>query len=114
MYHCSECEICVVGHDHHCGVVGLCIGDVNFKYFIQFIVYAALLIINGGVASFVANDFKVYHEWQVKVNNGQQFVLLAAAAIFGIVFLCMAFIFLHQAVCPDISSSERKWAERQL
>ena len=33
-YHCHECEVCVDGHDHHCGVLGICIGEVNLKYFI--------------------------------------------------------------------------------
>mmetsp|Transcript_29451 Transcript_29451/g.44614 ORF Transcript_29451/g.44614 Transcript_29451/m.44614 type:complete len:122 (+) Transcript_29451:327-692(+) len=40
--HCDECEACIEGYDHHCGVVGMCIGDVNFKYFTQVIVYSGL------------------------------------------------------------------------
>jgi hypothetical protein len=34
MEHCDECDICVEGYDHHCGVVGVCIGDASFKYFV--------------------------------------------------------------------------------
>ena len=31
--HCDECEMCIEGYDHHCVVVGVCIGDYSFKYF---------------------------------------------------------------------------------
>ena len=33
MYHCTDCDLCIEGFDHHCGVVGVCIGDPNMKYF---------------------------------------------------------------------------------
>lgn len=31
--HCEECDICVQGFDHHCGVLGNCIGKQNIKNF---------------------------------------------------------------------------------
>lgn len=34
--HCSDCNVCIEGYDHHCGVVGVCVGDCNFKYFCMF------------------------------------------------------------------------------
>ena len=33
--HCDDCNLCIEGFDHHCGVVGVCIGDPNMKYFLQ-------------------------------------------------------------------------------
>lgn len=32
--YCADCDACVEGHDHHCGVVGTCVGDPNIKFFI--------------------------------------------------------------------------------
>ena len=54
MCHCYECNACVEGHDHHCGVVGTCIGDKTFKYFIQFMTYGGLQFGLVGVAILVS------------------------------------------------------------
>ena len=36
--HCSSCNICVIGIDHHCGVFGKCIARNNIIFFYSFIV----------------------------------------------------------------------------
>ena len=38
MEHCSICRICVCKLDHHCGVVGKCVGKFNLDIFFIFIV----------------------------------------------------------------------------
>lgn len=40
--HCEECGLCVIGYDHHCGVLGSCIGKNNIICF--WVVLAATLI----------------------------------------------------------------------
>lgn len=55
MEHCDECDICVEGYDHHCGVVGVCIGDTSFKYFVQFIIYSGLIFVSIGCSSIQYN-----------------------------------------------------------
>lgn len=34
--HCSQCNVCIAGYDHHCVWMGLCIGRNNFRQFIRF------------------------------------------------------------------------------
>ena len=34
MVHCYDCGICVCGYDHHCGVIGKCVGKFNMIFFI--------------------------------------------------------------------------------
>lgn len=36
--HCSSCDVCVEGHDHHCVWTGKCIGKGNYVAFMLFIV----------------------------------------------------------------------------
>mmetsp|Transcript_17257 Transcript_17257/g.17193 ORF Transcript_17257/g.17193 Transcript_17257/m.17193 type:complete len:185 (-) Transcript_17257:67-621(-) len=35
--HCSECCVCVSNYDHHCIVMGKCIGGGNIRYFYAFV-----------------------------------------------------------------------------
>ena len=40
--HCNICGFCSEGHHHHCGVVGKCIGDPTWKFFVLFMFYSGL------------------------------------------------------------------------
>ena len=31
--HCSTCNVCIKEYDHHCGVLGVCIGKNNIYWF---------------------------------------------------------------------------------
>ena len=33
IHHCRECNVCIEGFDHHCGVLGVCIGSHNITHF---------------------------------------------------------------------------------
>lgn len=37
--HCESCDTCIVGYDHHCGVLGACVGKKNLWYFHAFPVF---------------------------------------------------------------------------
>uniref|UniRef100_A0A7E4VAK3 Palmitoyltransferase n=1 Tax=Panagrellus redivivus TaxID=6233 RepID=A0A7E4VAK3_PANRE len=42
-HHCRICNRCVMRMDHHCPWVANCVGQKTQKYFLQFILYVALL-----------------------------------------------------------------------
>ena len=43
--HCSDCDICVEGHDHHCPWTGKCIGRNNLTSFYIFVISIFGLIV---------------------------------------------------------------------
>ena len=42
--HCSECSECVSLMDHHCQILRNCVGAYNHRFFVQFIVYLAVIL----------------------------------------------------------------------
>jgi hypothetical protein len=52
-YHCKICGKCVLRYDHHCAVVGACIGDKNFKAFILSFFYIALYGLSNAFCNFL-------------------------------------------------------------
>ena len=43
--HCSMCEVCVAGPDHHCGIFEKCIGRKNIACFYLFPVFSMVLLV---------------------------------------------------------------------
>lgn len=45
--HCSDCELCIRGYDHHCPWTGKCIGEGNFCVFCVFVgsLFASFILV---------------------------------------------------------------------
>mgnify|MGYP001945658655 CR=1 FL=1 len=52
--HCSMCGICVPISDHHCVWLNQCVGELNYKWFLSFLVYHILFF---GYCTFVLFTF---------------------------------------------------------
>lgn len=60
-YRCPLCNILVEEFDHHCGLMGVCIGKGNMKYFVLFLISAFLV-------SFVGAFVGVYYLYRLGVG----------------------------------------------
>ena len=41
--HCSDCDVCVNEFDHHCVVIGACVGERTFRFFAMFLWFISIL-----------------------------------------------------------------------
>ena len=96
IYHCDDgCDVCVEGYDHHCGVIGICVGDFNFKYFLQMIGYSALNCFAFAFSLFTASK-----------SFSDDAMIILPYVVVGFTLTCMFFSFFTEMLNPEVSGME--------
>ena len=63
--HCSLCNICIPGSDHHCGIFEKCIGRKNLICFYLFPTFSIILLIAFIVSIFYNHNTLLYISYTV-------------------------------------------------
>ncbi|ODV97903.1 hypothetical protein PACTADRAFT_185777 [Pachysolen tannophilus NRRL Y-2460] len=50
--HCATCNSCIMFHDHHCMWLDNCVGQRNYRYFLNFLIFACISVIYLIITSF--------------------------------------------------------------
>ena len=51
--HCNECDICIMGINHHCTLISKCIGKKNLYFFYLFVAFTVTLFLYFGFCIFL-------------------------------------------------------------
>jgi hypothetical protein len=84
--HCNACGTCNAYHDHHCGVVAVCVCGANYKFFVQFILYSGTLFVMSAVSVAMIS---------IACNND----MLAAEMVSRSVYIVIGFIIFSLIYC---------------
>ena len=96
-HHCRTCDLCVVGHDHHCCILGVCIAEGNRRVFIA--------LLGLGAFCYASMSALALCTWTwLKEGGGQDGTVLARtyappAALFFFLGLVVGVFCLLQVAC---------------
>ena len=89
--HCSECDNCVLGFDHHCLFISNCVGKRNHKYFVLFLVWGGLFAIidTGLVLRTMYYVFVIKYDETIAIlikNNPFLFIICSILLVLGVLY----------------------------
>ena len=99
--HCLRCDCCVEGHDHHCDVFGLCIGQPNHKFFIQFFIHSGLFVGLCGISYFIYSTSILFNPEQYDQSfelDISGLVVLVVTGIGCVILIILGVCFLKMGV----------------
>ncbi|KAM9335665.1 palmitoyltransferase ZDHHC3 [Symphorus nematophorus] len=95
-HHCRVCQRCIRRMDHHCPWINNCVGELNQKYFIQFLFYTGMASLYSLVLVVSALRWRIRNEREGNVEkegeetSGQHLIvahyiiLLVESVLFGV------------------------------
>ncbi|XP_061664125.1 zf-DHHC domain-containing protein isoform X2 [Syngnathoides biaculeatus] len=91
-HHCRVCQRCIRRMDHHCPWINNCVGELNQKYFVQFLfytgvasVYATLLVVSAWVwRTWSGGDGEEHDAPGRHLIVAHYVILLAESVLFGV------------------------------
>jgi len=81
-HHCRVCDRCILKMDHHCPWINNCVGHNNHKFFLLFLIYAAL-----GIAYLMFLIVSTFIEAMHDTADPDDFIALFGLTIFATIML---------------------------
>jgi len=94
-YHCKKCSRCILKRDHHCPWFNTCIGFVNHKDFILFLIYFTILLAYSILTTF--HFFSSNFVCLIRKINGCN-ILVVSYFILNLIFLIFLIMFTLNAL----------------
>jgi hypothetical protein len=94
--HCRLCKVCLLEHDHHCGVLGCCVAARNLRWFVLYLavttaasLYGSLILLDQLVAGLERQQLSASHALPgaVALTLG-----LCAASVLGVFSLRVVYV----------------------
>ncbi|XP_043915392.1 palmitoyltransferase ZDHHC3-like, partial [Protopterus annectens] len=116
-HHCRICQRCIRRMDHHCPWINNCVGEMNQKYFIQFLfytgfasLYAIGLVVVTWLWQVTEKNESMTEEVNLHLTNAQlahRIILLIEAVLFGL-FVSIVFYDQIVSIITDETPIEQK------
>ncbi|KAG5492132.1 hypothetical protein GH5_01037 [Leishmania sp. Ghana 2012 LV757] len=88
--HCRVCDVCVEEFDHHCGILGSCVGKRTFRFFGGFFIFTSFLTLYILIRCFIiiaSTDFTSASEQPNLIWVAASCILCIVAAIMGAILV---------------------------
>lgn len=97
IFHCDECKVCSDMHDHHCGVLQVCVCAKNYKYFVLFIFYSSMQLITTAISIVVIPTCYTNEKLKELYSNIFRYLLAIGLGVFGVVLLMITCVFVSDS-----------------
>ena len=109
-FHCRKCSRCILKRDHHCPWFNRCIGFVNQKSFILFLVYFTILLAFTILSTFqyFVNNFRCLLN---KQNGEYNYFILSYFILSAIVLVYLLLFTLNTLILASINATSIEFKE---